>query len=125
MFDLLFHPFTLTVALITSFLIVKDLIVKGFRLSKVHRCINAHLDAMSKKRVEQAWDSLSFDLRTTLTNQKRIKKGGKSFFGKKRLESYALRYSKLYQEGRLIVESVHKVRHARSPKIMYMINFMV
>ena len=121
MFDLLFHPFTLTLALITSFLIVKDLIVKGFRLSKVHRCINSHLDSMSRKRIDQAWDSLSFDLRTTLTDQKRIKKGGKAFFGKKRLETYANRFSKLYQEGRLIVESVHKVRHARSPKIMYMI----
>jgi hypothetical protein len=121
MFDLLLHPFTLTVALIISFLIVKDLIVKGFRLSKVHRCIDAHLEAMSKKRVDQAWDSLSFDLRTTLTNQKRLKKGGKSFFGKKRVEMYAFRFNKLYQEGRLIIESVHKVRSARSPKIMYMI----
>ena len=120
MFDLLFHPFTLTVALITSFLFVKDLIVRGARLSKIHRCIDAHLEAMSRKRIDQAWDSLSFDLRTTLTDQKRLKKGGKTFFGKKRLEGYMIRFGTLYQEGRLIVESVHKVRQARSPKIMYM-----
>jgi hypothetical protein len=119
--NLLMHPFTLSVTFIFALIFLKDLLFKGVRLSSVHRCINRHLTMMSQRKIDLAWDGLSWDLRTKLTNQIRLTHGGKAFFGKKRIAHYALRFAQMYQEGNLSIGSVHHVRQTRLPKTMYMV----
>jgi len=118
---LLMHPFTLSVTCIVAFIFLKDLLFRGVRLSSVHRCINRHLTTMSQRKIDRAWDGLSWDLRTKLTNQIRLNHGGKAFFGKKRIAHYALRFAQIYKEGNLTIGSVHHVRQTRLPKTMYMV----
>jgi hypothetical protein len=118
---LILHPFTLGVSVLFACLFLKDLFSKGTRLSSVHRCINQHLAVMSHRHINQAWDGLSFDLRTKLTNQIRLTHGGKAFFGKKRMSHYAIRFAQIYQNGKLRVDSIHLVKQTRSPRTMYMV----
>ena len=75
---------------------------------------------MASQNVGAAWDGLSFDLKTTLTQKKRLKKG-KGFFGSKRVEKYANYNQPVYQKANLVIESIHRVTQSRTPKIMYMV----
>ena len=118
--DIIMHPFSLTVTFIFSVIFVRDLVINGRRRSVIYKCVNKHIKVMSKKDFERAWDGLSFDLKTTLTQKKRLKQGP-DFFGSKRVEKFAQTYFAVYNQSNLAVESVHRVRRAKAPKVMYMV----
>ena len=118
---LLLNPLTLSLIVLFAFILLKELFTKGNRLSSVHRCINHHLITMSRRQIDQVWEGFSPNLRSTLTDQRRLKKGESSFYGKARVAHYALYFSKLYKNGSLDVSSIHQVQHVRRPKMMYMV----
>lgn len=119
--QILFHPATMIIALIFGVMLLRDLLKRGSHLFSVQDCVYKHIEAMAKEKGEGAWDGLSFDLRTTLTNARREKKGGKDFVGAKRVLVFAKQNSKLYKDARLTIDSVNKVMKVRPPKVMYMV----
>jgi len=118
--QILFHPATMIITLIFGVMLLRDLLKRGSHLFSVQDCVYKHIEAMAKDKGD-AWDGLSFDLRTTLTNARREKKGGKDFVGAKRVAVFAKQNSKLYKDARLTIDSVNKVMKVRPPKEMYMV----
>jgi len=119
--QILLNPITLIVALVFSVTVVRDILKRGNHLFSVQDCVYKHIAAMSKDKGDEAWDGLSFDLKTSLTQAKREKRGGKDFVGTRRVGVFAKQNSKLYQNGRLTIDSVNKVMKVAPPKEMYMV----
>ena len=117
--EILLHPFTLIVTLIFSILFIKDLVSNGSRLYKIYGLVYHHVNMMAKDNIDDAWQRLSFDLRTTLTQKKRLKKG-KNNVGSRRLSSFANTHAKVYQKANLVIESIHSVG-VKGPRKMYML----
>lgn len=118
--DVVLHPVFLGTILCVSVVIVRGLIVRGSAAASVYRAVRAHITAMGRINVDAAWAGLSFDLKTRLTEKKRIKKG-KQFIGSKRVESYANAFVNLYRDGQLVIDTIHHVHGAAKPKLMYMV----
>lgn len=119
--QILFHPATMIIALIFSMILLRDILKRGSHLFSVQDCVYKHIAAMTKDKGDEAWDELSFDLKTLLTQARREKKGGKDFVGANRVKIFAKQNAKLYKEGRLTIDSVNKVMKVASPKEMYMV----
>lgn len=119
--SILLHPFTLIVSLIVSVVIIRDLLGRGSSLFDVQDRVYSHLELMAKTSApDAAWESLSYDLKARLNDERRLKKG-KDFVGIKRLTYYMKLYAKVYTEGKLTIDSISKVSKVASPKEMYMI----
>ena len=118
--EILLNPITLIVALVVSVMIVRDLLTRGSHLFAVQDCVYRHVTMMSKDDIDGAWDSLGFDLKSSLTRPQREKKG-KGFVGTGRLKTYAKENRDVYHEGRLTIDSVNQVMKVKPPKEMYMV----
>ena len=119
--EILLNPFTLVIALIFSVIIMRDLLRKGSHLFAVQDCVYKHINTMAQEQIDEAWSGLSFDLKTTLTQAGRERRGGKNFVGSNRLRTFAKEHSTLYKEGQLTIDEVKLVGKARPPKEMYMV----
>jgi hypothetical protein len=117
--EILLHPFTLSVTLIFSIIFLKDLLGNGSKMYKVYGLVYHHINMMAKDNIDDAWKKLSFDVRTILTQKKRLKKG-KDNVGTRRLSSFALQHATVYQRANLIIDSIHVVK-VKAPRQMYMI----
>ena len=119
--QILLNPATMIIALIFGVVLIRDLLRRGSHLFNVQDCVYKHLEAMIKDKGDDAWDGLSFDLKTSLTHARRERKGGKDFVGARRVKMFAKQNAKLYKDGRLTIDSVNKVMKVRPPKEMYMV----
>jgi hypothetical protein len=119
--SILLHPFTLIVALIVSVVIIRDLVGRGSSLFAVQDRAYAHLELMAKPAAaDAAWESLSYDLKARLNDERRLKKG-KDFVGLRRLTYFMKLYAKLYSDAKLTIDSVSRVGRVAPPKEMYMV----
>ncbi len=120
-FTFIFHPITLTFVLIFALWWVKDLIIGGRINHAIKRAVLAHVKEMGAQNTEKAWEGLSYDLKVTLTDQKRLKKGGKMFVGTRRVADFSARHSAVYSKANLVVESMTRIRRVKAPKQMFVV----
>lgn len=118
---IIFHPITLTCVLILSLMWLKDLISGGRVSHSVKRIVLAHIQEMGAQNTEKAWEGLSYDLKVALTDQKRLKKGGKMYVGTRRVADFSARHSAIYNKANLVIESITRIRRVRAPRQMYVV----
>ena len=118
---LLFHPVTLTFVLIFAAWWLQGLITGGRVSHSVKKTVMAHVKEMAAQNTEKAWEGLSYDLKVALTDQKRLKKGGKMFVGTRRVADFSARHSAIYNKANLVIESMTRLRRVKAPKQMYVV----
>lgn len=119
--SLLIHPITLSIVLIFCVLRLKDIIMGSRTLHHVRSTVNTHIKSMGKQNTDQSWEGLSYELKVKLTDQRRLKKGGKLFVGSRRVADFAARFSKVYNNGDLVIESIQRIRRIKAPRQMYVV----